>query len=178
MGALACGVGRAAAESMHGRVPPPGLGGAIDLIDQRGARFSWERVAGRPALLFFGFTRCASTCPPALGVARQVLHALGRDEAASVVFVTLDPLSDDAPALRNYLGAIDARIIGLTGHPARVEQAAERYGVALRGAGPALEHSSMWYLLDGDAVLRRVYGPATPAAHLVSDIRRLQGSGL
>jgi protein SCO1/2 len=128
--------------------------------------------------MVFGFTRCVSTCPPALGVARQVLHALGPGDTASVVFVTLDPLSDDAPALRAYLGAIDSRIIGLTGHPARIEQTAERFGVAVRGAGSALEHSAMWYLLDADAVLRRVYGPTTPADHLVADIRRLQGAAL
>lgn len=161
---------------LHGREPPAGLGGPVDLIDQRGARFTWARVSGRPVLMFFGFTRCSVTCPPALGVARQVLHGLQPGEPAAVVFVTLDPLSDGPDELRRHLAAIDARIIGLTGGPVSVQQAADSYGVGVRQGRGTLEHSSMWYLLDGRAQLRRVYGFTTPAEHLLADMRRLQAA--
>ena len=180
LAALALGAGVAmparADGPLHGRMPPAGLGGAVDLVDQRGQRFTWSRVSGQPVLLTFGFTRCSASCPPALGVARQVLQGLRPNEPTAVVFVTLDPLSDSPDALRQYLGAIDARIVGLTGEPVKVAQAADHYGVGVRLNQGTLEHSSMWYLLDGRAQLRRVYGPTTPAEHLLADIRRLQAA--
>jgi protein SCO1/2 len=164
----------ARAQDWHGRVPPAGVGGALDLVDQHGQRFALKRVAGRPVLVFFGFTHCGSTCPVALATARQLLQASPPGQDPVVVFVTLDPLSDGPEQLRTFVERIDARIIGLTGSPQQIEQAAERYGVGVRGNARTLEHSSMFYLLDGAARVRRVYPHTTPAPSLWADIRRLQ----
>ena len=160
-------------QAWHGREPPPGVGGALDLVDQNGARFALSRVAGRPALVFFGFTHCGSTCPQALGTAREVLHTLGSADA-TVLFVTLDPLSDGPEQLRSFVQRLDPRIVGLTGSPQQIEQAAERYGVSLRVQAGALEHSSMFYLLDASSRVQRVYPHNTSAPDLVADIRRLR----
>ena len=157
----------------HGREVPADVGGALDLVDHHGERFALARVAGRPALLFFGFTHCGTTCPQALGTAREVLHALAPRDA-SVLFVTLDPLSDGPEQLRTFVQRLDARIIGLTGSPQQIERAADAYGVGLRMRSQRLEHSSMFYLLDAGARVRRVYPHDTPAAALVADIRRLR----
>jgi protein SCO1/2 len=171
---FACAALPARAQDWHGRVPPPGVGGALDLVDQRGQRFALARVAGRPVLVFFGFTHCGSTCPVALATARHVLHASPPGHDPVVVFVTLDPLTDGPEQMRTFVERIDARIIGLTGSPQQIEQAAERYGVGVRGQARTLEHSSVFYLLDGAARVRRVYPHTTPAASLMADIRRLQ----
>ena len=160
------------AQGWHGREPPPEVGGALDLVDHHGKRFALSRVAGRPVLVFFGFTHCGSTCPQALATAREVLHTLQSVDTA-VLFVTLDPLNDGPEQLRSFVQRLDPRIVGLTGSPQQIEQAAERYGVALRGAANTIEHSSMFYLLDGAARVRRVYPHNTPAPALVADIRRL-----
>lgn len=157
----------------HGRMPPADVGGELNLVDHHGARFGLSRLAGAPVLLFFGFTHCGSTCPIALAQARSVLHTLGPAAPVSVVFVTLDPLNDGPEQMRDFVQRIDARLIGLTGSPAQIERAAESYGVALRSTGGSVEHSSMWYLLDGQARVRRVYAHTTPAAELVADLRRL-----
>jgi protein SCO1/2 len=159
----------------HGDAPPAGLGGPLDLMDSQGRRFGLGQVAGRPVLLFFGFTHCGSTCPMALLTAAQVLASTPRSLQPAVLFVTLDPLSDGPRELAAYLGAIDARIVGLTGHPDQVEQAAGRYGVAVRPrpGGTGLDHSSRWYLLDIHGRLRRVYRHDTPATHLLEDLRIL-----
>jgi protein SCO1/2 len=159
----------------HGREVPAGIGGELDLIDHQGQRFSLQRLNGRPALLFFGFTHCGSTCPQALGTARQVLRAPQGSDVA-VLFVTLDPLNDGPAELRAFVQRLDARIVGLTGTPPQIERAAEAYGVALRGRGAALEHSSMFYLLDARARVRRVYAHTTMAAELLADIARLDGA--
>lgn len=168
--------GRAAADPplRHGRVPPPDVGGALDGVDQHGARFGLQRVAGAPALVFFGFTHCGSTCPLALVTARELLSTAASE--AAVVFVTLDPLSDGPDQLRSFLGRIHPRMIGITGTPQQIELAAERYGVALRQVAAGVEHSSMWYLLDGASRVRRVYPHTTPAGELLADIRRLRAA--
>jgi len=161
------------AEGWHGREPPPEVGGALDLIDHDGTRFALSRVAGRPVLVFFGFTHCGSTCPLALATAREVLHMPGTADVA-VLFVTLDPLNDGPAQMRGFVQRLDPRIIGLTGSPRQIEQAAEAYGVGQRTRGRTLEHSSMFYLLDPAARVRRVYAHDTPAAALAADIRRLR----
>lgn len=164
-----------AAEQPHrGFAPPAGLGGPIDLVDQHGSAFSLSRLAGRPALVFFGFVRCGTTCPIALATAQQILAAFGPAAAPAVVFVTLDPLSDSPKDLGAYLSKFDSRLIGLTGSPDRIERAAERYGVGRRVHANGVDHSSMWYLLDRDGHLRRVYPHTTPASDLVEDVRVLQ----
>jgi protein SCO1/2 len=163
----------AVAQEWHGRQPPPEVGGALDLIDHQGARFALSRVAGRPALVFFGFTHCGSTCPQALATAREVLHTLGSVDT-TVLFVTLDPLSDGPEQLRSFVQRLDPRIVGLTGSPQQIEQAAERYGVSLRVQAGAIEHSSMFYLLDASSRVQRVYPHNTPAPDLMADIRRLR----
>ena len=127
-------------------------------------------------LVFFGFTHCGSTCPLALATARQVLHAAAPGQDPAVVFVTLDPLNDGPQQLREFVQRIHPRIVGLTGSPLQVERAAERYGVGVRQNSGSIEHSSVWYLLDGQARVRRVYAHTTPAADLVADVRRLSSA--
>ena len=65
------------------------------LLDQHGETFDWGRVAGRPALLTFGFGHCATVCPMTVMNARQVqdrFRAEGRELA--LVVITLDPWRD------------------------------------------------------------------------------------
>jgi protein SCO1/2 len=163
------------AHAWHGREAPAGIGGELDLIDHNGQRFTLASVSGRPALLFFGFTHCGSTCPQALATARQVLRAPDAGDVA-VLFVTLDPLNDGPSELRTFVQRLDERIVGLTGTPQQIERAAEAYGVALRGRGGKLEHSSMFYLLDARARVRRVYPHTTMAAELLADIAHINGA--
>ena len=65
------------------------------LVDHRGEEFDWERVAGRPALLTFGFGHCTTVCPMTVMAAREVqdrFRAEGREMA--LVVITLDPWRD------------------------------------------------------------------------------------
>jgi len=177
LASIACAALSVQAQDWHGRMPPPEIGGELDLVDHHGAKFALSKLAGEPVLLFFGFTHCGSTCPVALAEARQVLHTLGPVPHASVVFVTLDPLNDGPQQMREFVQRIDPRIVGLTGSSLQIERAAERYGVGVRTVSGRIEHSSVWYLLDGQARVRRVYAHTTPANELVADLRRLASNG-
>jgi cytochrome oxidase Cu insertion factor (SCO1/SenC/PrrC family) len=127
-----------------------------------------------PALLFFGFTHCGVTCPVALVTAKQLLHDASVMRAPTIVFVTLDPLSDDVPALHRFLDAFDSRLIGLTGSPTQVWEIADRFGVGIQHNDGRLEHSSVWYLLDGHGQVRRTYAYNTPASQVAADFERLR----
>lgn len=163
---------------MFGTAPPAGLGGPIDLVDDRGQRFTNASLHGRPALLFFGFTHCGVTCPVALVTAKQLLHGASVMHTPTIVFITLDPLSDDAATLHRFLESFDTRLIGLTGTPTQVVQVAERFGVGVRHNDGRIEHSSVWYLLDGLGRVRRIYSYDTPASQMAADFDRLSQAAL
>ena len=44
------------------------IGGAFSLTDQNGMRRSQADFAGRPMLIYFGFTYCPDVCPTALDI--------------------------------------------------------------------------------------------------------------
>ena len=157
-----------------GEPPLPGVGGPLDLVKHTGQPFSLRDIEGAPALVFFGFTQCANTCPMALAQVQQLLASFHSRKPPTVLFVTLDPLSDTPAALTQYLAAFDKRIIGLTGTPAQIEQAAKRYGVARQSSSGTLEHSSRWYLLDERMQVARVYKINTPVNAMAQDIVRAQ----
>lgn len=159
---------------VFGSAPPAGVGGPIDLVDDGGRRFTNASLHGRPALLFFGFTHCGVTCPVALVTAKQLLRDTSLMRTPAIVFVTLDPLSDDVPALHRFLAAFDERLIGLTGSPTQIWEVADRFGVGIRHNDGRLEHSSVWYLLDGHGRVRRTYAYDTPASQIAADFERLR----
>lgn len=163
-------------EPMYGQPPAEHLGGELDLTDQHGLPFSLARLSGRPGLVFFGATHCGSTCPAALMSARDVLGRFDGRDVPAIVFVTLDPLSDGPRELREHLGRIDPRLIGLTGSPSQVMRVADRYGVGTRPTASGIDHSAKWYLLDRQGQVRRVYPYSESPEHLAADLRRLESS--
>jgi protein SCO1/2 len=158
----------------HGEPPRAGLGGPLELTDQRGQAFSLSTLGTQPALVFFGFTRCAMACPAALLQAREFLAQYKARRAPPVLFVTLDPLSDSPQALGRFLSGVDPRITGLTGTPVQIQQAARRYGVATQGSDTALEHSARWYVVDAQATVLRVYSQQDLGAQMAADLTRWQ----
>jgi protein SCO1/2 len=154
--------------------PRPGIGGDMRLTDQWGKPFALSTQAPQASLVFFGFTRCTQVCPPALGLMQALSAHMQARRPPRMIFVTLDPLSDSPTALKQYLGRFDARIIGLTGSPAQVEEVARRYGVSTSTRQGVLEHSARLYLLGPDHHVARVYKLHVPLAQLARDILALQ----
>ena len=54
-------------------------------------------AAGRPVLVFFGYTHCPDVCPTTVGVVNEVLDAVG--EGPRAVFISIDPERDDVAAM-------------------------------------------------------------------------------
>lgn len=134
------------------RPSSPTIGGPFRLTDHYGARVSDQNYPGRYLLLFFGFTRCRSICPRALGKLSGALDSLG-ECAASVqgLYVTVDPERDTPDALRTFLKPWP-RFIGLTGSAAEIESTRAAYRVfAVRRQAPGgdyrMPHSALSHLV-------------------------------
>ena len=144
-------------------VPAP----ALALTDQDGRPFDLASMRGTPALVFFGYTHCPDVCPTTLA---DVRDAVKRSPVpVRVVFVTIDPVRDDAAALKQYLSFYDAGFTGLTGTAAEIRRAADAWGVQYAridngsANGYAMAHTADAFLVDAAGRLRdRIWFGAGP----------------
>jgi protein SCO1/2 len=87
------------------------------LTDTQGKEYDLrEQTAGRPTLIYFGYTHCPDVCPLTmnnLAVAKKQLPREQQDELR-IVFVTTDPERDTSAALGTWLKGIDSQVVGRT----------------------------------------------------------------
>ena len=174
LAAAGCG---GSGEGAAGGEPPPldryELGGDFELVDQRGEAFSLSHRRGRPLLLFFGFTRCAASCPTTLSKLGEVVRRLPAP-AVEVLLVSVDPGHDTPEALAAYCAGYPYRLTGLTGTPEAVAAVARQYGA---GFGPdddgGIGHTSRTYLIDGEGVVRFLFSEQDGVDKMTGVIRRL-----
>lgn len=134
------------------------FGGPFVLTDHAGQRVSDADFRGRFMLVYFGFTRCADTCPVDLPAIAQALDALGPlAERVAPLFVSVDPA--DAPAMMAaYVANFHPRLIGLSGSEAEIASVAKAYKVHRRKLTQAhhghgeytIDHGSLTYLMGPD----------------------------
>ncbi|MFG2239082.1 SCO family protein [Streptomyces sp. NPDC048734] len=104
------------------------------LTDTQGKPYDLRKeTAGRPTLVYFGYTHCPDVCPLTMNniaVAKKQLPKADQD-ALRVVFVTTDPDRDTPAALGAWLKGIDSQVIGLTGDFATIQTAARALGISI-----------------------------------------------
>ncbi|WP_309062707.1 SCO family protein [Streptomyces sp.] len=104
------------------------------LTDTHGKKYDFrEETAGRPTLIYFGYTHCPDVCPLTMNniaVAKKQLPRDQQDELR-IVFVTTDPERDTAAALGKWLKGIDSQVVGLTGDFATIQAGARTLGISI-----------------------------------------------
>jgi protein SCO1/2 len=129
---------------------------SFTLTDTSGRPFSFgSRTAGRPTLLFFGYTHCPDECPATMADVRLALRDVPASLAAKtyVVFVTTDVKRDTGPVIAKWLSAFSAGTkatwVGLRGTQAQTDaaQAAAHVLVAEDGG---MTHSTQVLLYGPD----------------------------
>ncbi|WP_081241192.1 SCO family protein [Streptomyces viridosporus] len=104
------------------------------LTDTHGKKYDFrEETAGKPTLIYFGYTHCPDVCPLTMNniaVAKKQLPQDQQDELR-VVFVTTDPERDTAAALGTWLKGIDPQVVGLTGDFATIQAGARTLGITI-----------------------------------------------
>jgi protein SCO1/2 len=109
---------------------PPQPRPQFTLKDTGGKTFKFATAtAGKPTLLFFGFTNCPDVCPTTLADIANALKGVPADlrSATQVVFVTTDVKRDTGPVIGAYLRKFDVELptkfIGLYGSQSQIDAA-------------------------------------------------------
>jgi protein SCO1/2 len=144
------------------------LGGPFNLTDHTGRAVTERDFAGRWMLVYFGFTYCPDVCPTELGTMAAALDAMGpAGEAVVPVLITVDPERDGPAQLADYVSRFHPRLVGLTGTPEQVADAARRYRVYYAKARRSemtdylVDHSGFTYLVGPDSRVRTPFRPGT-----------------
>jgi protein SCO1 len=141
--------------AVHG-VTATRIGGPFTLVDDTGATVTEKTLAGKPYIMYFGYTFCPDFCPTTLLDLSRWIKKLGPDaDRFNYVFVTVDPERDTVQSLHTYLSSFDKRIRGYTGTPAEIAQIAKEYRVYYKkipteDGGYTMDHSAIIYLMGSD----------------------------
>ncbi|MFJ2262279.1 SCO family protein [Streptomyces sp. NPDC087844] len=110
------------------------------LTDTHGKKYDLrEATAGKPTLVYFGYTNCPDVCPLTMNNIAVAKKQLAQDKKLSqaekdslrVVFVTTDPERDTPAALGKWLKGIDPDVVGLTGSFDTIQAGARTLGISI-----------------------------------------------
>jgi protein SCO1 len=130
-------------------------GGPFSLTDQDGKPVDQRVLNGKWSVVFFGYTFCPDFCPTTLTTLGKAMDELGpKAKDVQVVFITVDPQRDTPAQMKMYISSrvFPRNMLGLTGTPAQIAQAAKQYVVYYQkegtGANYTMDHSTALYLMD------------------------------
>ena len=161
-------------------VDPPRDMPAFSFTLPDSSRLELGPAAGKPTVLFFGYTHCPDVCPTTLADWKRVRAALG-DDAKSVrfVFVTVDPDRDTPAVAERYAKMYDPSFIGVSGDAITTSRMMDAFGVAAApepgtsATGYLVSHSSQVFLVDSHGKLVALYPFGTGWDALAADLERL-----
>lgn len=169
------------------QVPPPivadaqpvAIGGAFALTDENGQSVTDQTYRGKWLLVFFGFTHCPDVCPTALNDIALTLDQLG-PLAAKIqpLFVTVDPERDTPDVMKDYTEAFHSSIVGLTGSPEQIAEAAKAYRVYYKKVPQGdddytMDHSGITYIMTPDGKFAAHFSPHTKIEVMAAKLRSL-----
>jgi protein SCO1/2 len=153
------------------------IGGAFALVDHNGVPRTDADFRGKVLLIYFGFTYCSDICPVDLQSIAGALDKLGpAANAVQPLFITVDPEKDTPQQLKNYVGLIHPRLIGLTGSPKQLREVAKAFRVYYAKTEPTrkdsgIDHFGLVFLLDEAGRYIGFLPPGTGADRMVEIIR-------
>lgn len=167
-----CVLGAVGAALFFVAAATPSVKRTFSLQDHNGKPLTEAGLAGRPALVFFGYTSCPDVCPTELvELAAAVTQLEKRGLLVTPVFITVDPERDTSQVLAAYVSAFHPRLLGLTGSKQQVGNAAAAFGVEFGaksdGRVSYVWHTSSIYLLDRQARVAEVF-PAYSKASTIA----------
>lgn len=131
------------------------FGGPFTLTDQNGRRVSNTDFAGRPLVVFFGFTYCPDVCPTTLTDLTAVMEKIGdAADKIQVLFISVDHERDRPGTLKPYMESFDPRFLALTGTSNEIRAVAKAYRVYYKKVmqegedSYTMDHTATVFLLD------------------------------
>ncbi|MEK9503770.1 SCO family protein [Gaopeijia maritima] len=166
----------------------------LDLTDSEGAPVTLERLRGRVAALFFGYTQCPDVCPITLAQLSRIQEELDPEgERLQIVFVSLDPVRDTAEVLERFTQSFHPGVIAATGEVESLRAQVLEYGIGFvyrpRAGGAAdsvapspggrlgddylVDHTARTFLIDEQGMLVAQVLPETSSDVLKRAIERV-----
>ncbi|WP_428644444.1 SCO family protein [Roseibium sp.] len=136
--------------------PLAAIGGSFELVNGDGETVTDQTFAGKPTVMFFGFTFCPEVCPTTLSELQGMIAELGDDaDKLNYVFVTVDPERDTPEVIRDYVAAFDDHIVPLTGTRKQIDAMLKAYRVyskkvPLDDGDYTMDHLAALYLMSAD----------------------------
>src|SRR5262249_1861766 len=158
------------------------IGGSFGLVDHHGKPVTEPDYAGKPALVFVGFTFCGDICPTTLlELSNRLAELKSEAEQLNVLFITVDPERDTPAQLALYLDSFDPHITGLSGTSEDIAAAMDAYQVyarkvPLESGGYTMDHTATIYLMDRKGQYAGTISHRDSEALMRAKIRRLLDS--
>lgn len=159
--------------------PMSEVGGPFTLTGTDGKPFPSLRLAGKPFVIFFGFTHCPDVCPNTLARLARLRRSIGKgDDAFAILFVSVDPARDTPPEMGRYAALFGAPIIALTGSEAAIEQVKHAYGiysakVPQQGGDYSVDHTATIFLMDAQGRFVATVSPDEGDPAALAKLRKL-----
>lgn len=133
------------------------IGGPFTLTDKAGREVRWSDFAGKYRIVYFGYTFCPDACPMDV---QQMMQGFARFAKAEPVlanqvqpiFISIDPARDTPARVGEFAAAFSPRLLGLTGTPKQVDEAAKAFAAYYAkgketSGGYLMDHSRVAYLM-------------------------------
>ena len=155
------------------------VGGPFSMVNQNGEAVTEKNYAGKPMLLFFGYTYCPDVCPTELQIISAALAELGpQGKDIQPILVTIDPARDTPEVLKAYVSNFGDQFLGLTGTPEQVAAMAKAYRVFYARqdnkddpANYLMDHTSIIYLMGPDGRFLKHFNYTTDAKSLADGLK-------
>ena len=152
------------------------IGGAFELVDHTGQTRTEQDFLGQNLLIYFGFTFCPDICPAELSKVATALDQLPAGSNVTPVFITIDPERDGVEEVKNYAEAFHPQMVGLTGTPEQIRQAAKAYRVyyskAGSGADYTMNHSSIIYFMNDEGEYEAHFNAESTVEEIAERVRQ------
>lgn len=157
------------------------LGTDFTLVDHNGNTITQAAFAGRPTLVFFGFTRCPEVCPTTLYEMAGWFEALGEQgRNLQAFFISVDPERDTPEIMKSYAEALTDRVTGITGDPdeiAKVIAAWHVYAAKIPtdDGDYTMDHTASVFLMDENGVFKGTIAYGENPETAIAKLKRLAG---
>ncbi len=141
---------------------------------------SFNDLAGKVSVVFFGYTHCPDVCPATLVNFANALKMLDEDERNKVraVFISLDYERDTPETVAKYTRFFHPEIIGLTGNKEEVAAAAKAFMVPNEKNKPnakgnyTMNHGTYVYVIRSDGKLGELAGHKNSSEQVAASLRK------
>ncbi|KAJ0983203.1 hypothetical protein J5N97_011458 [Dioscorea zingiberensis] len=155
------------------------IGGPFSLVNHDGKSVTEKDFLGKWTLIYFGFTHCPDICPDELQKLAIAVDKLKEKSGIDIVpvFISVDPERDTVEQVREYVKEFHPKLVGLTGTPDAIKQAARAYRVYYmkteeEGSDYLVDHSIVMYLMSPNMEFVKFFGKNYDADALAEGIAK------